>query len=628
MKKNLIKRMILTLILLVCLSFIIASTSSAQSNLEMAEQYAPIFYFEAEENCFPIDANYHIDNSDLYQIQINDAIKIDSWSSSNLDDYSDESYFLDNIHGTVNDDGVIAHYNANKANYDITVYYRANTDLATGFDYVQYWMFYAFNDGELNRHEGDWEMVQVVIPNNGEKYATYSMHYSSHKASWDLIDKDGDHIKVYVARGSHANYFKPFAGKLGFANDIVADNGRILSYTDNDYVLKNIEDYNWKDFGGRWGEVGENLTDAVSSSVLGNAGPESPTARANGDMWNNPIAWANSGLEESEMFFQAKWFIYNFVMIYVLISIIIFAIICFFIYRRHKKTGLGPRFVSMLYIDGFNLKSIGNIVFIVGIIIVIVGLFNNWYSVSYDFSSQGLYSEYDTSGLADLLSIDGINGLQIVIPGQNGATPIGTLSIPFSLIIALGIIFTIIATIGLYRSKKLGYKYIWRGIRIIIPILLLIIVIIAIASFIPVDMMQGSEYIDFNEVINSISSSPFGGEKQLSLNFGQGLYLPITIKWGLGLGAYLILFGGIILIVAGILQVAAKEEFFEPKTSFKLGKNKKEEKPDTSKPAPAEKNQTSSIEEIKSSKICPNCGKEINKDASFCTSCGIQISEK
>jgi hypothetical protein len=78
--------------------------------------------------------------------------------------------------------------------------------------YLEYWQFYVFNDWH-NRHEADWELV-VIRVSRGERgwvprAAAYSSHYGGHWRDWeDLETRDGEHPLVYVARGSHAQYFE------------------------------------------------------------------------------------------------------------------------------------------------------------------------------------------------------------------------------------------------------------------------------------------------------------------------------------------------------------------------------------------------------------------------------------
>ena len=120
----------------------------------------------------------------------------------------------------------------------------------------------------------------------------------------------------------------------------------------------------------------------------------------------------------------------------------------FFIYRRHKKYGLGPRIISIFYINGINLHTIGNILCIVAIVIAFIGLFSPWYHISYNVTGE-IAGSLQTEGVVELIKLDGTNGLQVIRPGTTGPTPMTTLEIPFSLFIAIGFIFLIIATIGI-----------------------------------------------------------------------------------------------------------------------------------------------------------------------------------
>ena len=63
---------------------LLGATCSAQVD---ASEYAPILYFEGEETCYPIDANYHLDNSEEKCISA----------------LLEETCYYDNINGNVND---------------------------------------------------------------------------------------------------------------------------------------------------------------------------------------------------------------------------------------------------------------------------------------------------------------------------------------------------------------------------------------------------------------------------------------------------------------------------------------------------------------------------------------------
>ena len=607
-----VKRSIILVVFLIISVSLTGLTCSADG---IAETYAPIFYFEGEETCYPIDAQYHLDNSDLVCI----------------DPLLEGTCFYDNTHGTIKDEGVINHYKSVMDSYGYTVYYRIYDDFATSSTVIQYWMFYAFNKGELNQHEGDWEMVQVVIDDfDGPLWAAYSQHHSGQRASWSQVEKEGNHINVYVARGSHANYLRSYSGKLGIASDIVGANGKVLNY--NDYTLESLDNQSWIDFQGRWGEVADNEADAIEASILGQAGPPGPKYREEGNMWDDPISWGTSVFESNDMLFTLEWVVYNFVLIFIVISLIIIALLAFRIYRNHKKYGLGPRIVSMLYINGPNLHSIGNILCIVGIIIAILGLFNPWYTISYGVSGEGITDTFKTAGMVDLFKFDGLNGLRMTIPGSSGPTPMGSFVLPFSLFIAIGLIFLIIATIGIPISRKLGTKYIWRGVRLIIPFILIIIVIMALASIvtsaIPAELSTGAEYVE--DILGSISSGPLGGHSTTVISLEGGMIDgQVDLEWGLGSGGWLLLTAGIILIIAGVLELMAKTQFFTTKVPLGTKMPKGAQMPPTPKAATPKETKKPSKEKSKKvktkEKFCTECGDKLEDNTTFCVKCGKKV---
>ena len=619
-------RYIFPLILLLFIVPLFGIGCSAQ----IYEDFSPIFYFESEEKCFPVDASYHIQNSYFYSdtgqlISDNPAgINFDTYSSSELYD----SYYLDNIIGSIDDDKIVNHYQKNEKSYGYTVYYREYYDFESSSTFIQYWMFYAFNKGHLNQHEGDWEMVQVSIPDNGAKWVAYSQHYSGQRATWEQVEKEGNHIKVYVARGSHANFLRSYSGKFGIANDFVDSNGKVLR--PGDYELISLDDVNWLNYSGRWGELGGNVIESTAKSVLGQAGPRGPQYRLSdsGDMWGDPSGWGESLLEADDSIFMLEWFIYSFVMIFIAITIIMFAITGFLIYRRHKKYGLGPRIVSLLYIDGINLKSIGNIVCIIGIVLIILGLIYPWYQISYDTSALDISEEFKTSGLTELLKIDGVSGIQIVIPGQNGFSPLGTLSIPFSVMFGISLIFLIVITIGISYSKKLGSKYITRGIRFLIPVILIIIVMMTLGAVIPSDIAGNDEVSgSISNILNSVSNSPFGNEQTFNIDVGDGLFAPLKLSWGLGAGAWYLLIGGIVLIISGILEKIANTQFFKTKIPIPGKKNQvmqtpqKPNQPQLPDPSKKKKQKKEKTKE----NFCSQCGSELEENATFCINCGNRL---
>src|SRR5207253_8597684 len=72
---------------------------------------------------------------------------------------------------------------------------------------VEYWFLYVFNGFE-NWHEADWEQVTVLFDKKQQPLrAFYSEHGKGEVQRWAAAKPDGNHLVVFVARGSHANYF-------------------------------------------------------------------------------------------------------------------------------------------------------------------------------------------------------------------------------------------------------------------------------------------------------------------------------------------------------------------------------------------------------------------------------------
>ena len=538
----------------------------------LANKYSPIFYFVKGEDFYPVEVEYHIKNSNLNQI-IGDEKLIDSSPDvSTLGSYTEygDNYYLDNTKGTIDDDGIKNDYIAKKGALGYKVYCRV-TNVSNNKNFViQYWMFYAFNKGQLNTHEGDWEMVQILLDSSKKPIEVmYSQHIGGEKTSWSNVEKESNHIKVYVAKGAHANYFRSYQGKMSLANDIVNDNGKILKPNDYKIILlgelgksNHKAEQDWLDFAGRWGDFG-----SIGDELRGKRGPHGPAYRENGEMWNNPTKWGKDLNSVDSNNFKINWFFYNFLLIYIIIAVISLVIKLLLIYRRHKKTGLGKRIFSILYIDGANLKSIGNILTIVGIIIAIFSLFYPWYSMNVDIDT----GEFSTNGEVTLLSIDGKDGVVVnTLESNSGTVQLFSFPIPFSVIIGLGIFFLVLSTVGIFKSRKLGRKYLFSGIKLMIPIIIILIFIAQLSSIIPlapIDVPKESE-----QLIDTISGSPLRGDETKVI----GDYGTVDINWGLEIGGMFLLFSGILILIGGILEIVAKKEFFIPKS--KVEEKKEEEK--------------------------------------------------
>ena len=151
--------------------------------------------------------------------------------------------------------------------------------------WLQYWLFYYYNDFQLlgpllsgGKHEGDWELVQLRLDAAEQPVeAVFSQHTQAESKPWANVRKSGPTPLVYVARGSHANYFGPGSHWSGSWRDRADGKGPQITPT-----LEVVEDTTpWMLWPGRWGD-----TKATSSPIDSNS-PNSPGRRAH---WLNPAA--------------------------------------------------------------------------------------------------------------------------------------------------------------------------------------------------------------------------------------------------------------------------------------------------------------------------------------------------
>jgi hypothetical protein len=185
---------------------------------------------------------------------------------------------------------------------------------------LQYWLFYYDNPLLLpptpfgtfwQSHEGDWELVNVILDASGEpQEVAYSQHCSGQRRAWDdpnLEIRDGTHPVAYVALGSHANYFAPGAGPLGlvpitcipsFVPPLpflqIAD--QVLAGPTVETTIHRIEGMEWSELPGFWGESEYFFTPIAlgpvpaGTAVPFGTGPASPPLQANWNV-NTVLAW-------------------------------------------------------------------------------------------------------------------------------------------------------------------------------------------------------------------------------------------------------------------------------------------------------------------------------------------------
>ena len=186
---------------------------------------------------------------------------------------------------------------------------------------LQYWFFDAFNywgeveDG-FNNHEGDWEMIVLFLKGDMPEYVAYSSHHNEGAVTrrrWTQIEKEGEHPIVYVALGSHANYFT--TGEILVTNPIFFDHTSnagihigpgedIEWHHGSNYILNDDNLPGWVDsYAGLWGvdykswdlKAGEPPSVELTAHFPTD-GPNGPKYSSGGEIrkqWSNPIEWAD-----------------------------------------------------------------------------------------------------------------------------------------------------------------------------------------------------------------------------------------------------------------------------------------------------------------------------------------------
>jgi Tol biopolymer transport system component len=141
---------------------------------------------------------------------------------------------------------------------------------------VQYWFFYYHNPKTyvgFGAHEGDWEMIQVDLDSSEEPiHATYSQHRKAERCNWVNTQHTGGRPVVYVAEGSHANYFSSGYHQNGLSFDTADGNGGVASPLVESFSAPG----GWTDWRGQWGGS--------------DSSPKGPKAQG-GAKWNDPLAW-------------------------------------------------------------------------------------------------------------------------------------------------------------------------------------------------------------------------------------------------------------------------------------------------------------------------------------------------
>ncbi len=537
-----------------------AVTLTSEQESTLAEKYAPTLQFHGGEEVFPVNVTYYIDNCNLNESVADTAVLLTADPTpAGLSSYSNtaRNFYLDNKLGSIEDRGIIDAYKSNEGSLGYTVYSHVTSDGTRVA--IQYWFFYVFNFGTYNNHEGDWEMIEVILDGNLEPLIVgYSQHEEGQQAAWSQVERSGDGPVVYVAKGSHANYFRSFQGKMGPAQDEVAGNGKVLGPDDYDLVVlgetgagNHPSDQGWIDYSGRWGDWGNQTSD-----FMGQRGPLGPAYRMGGTMWSG-LGWVDSravldeGLLTLELLLSYLWLI--------LLALLIIPLL--FMVRRismKRKNGEPIRpIISLLDLSGGSGQKIGNILAIVGVVLGLIGAFLPFYEVSANVQT----GQFATDGYQRVLYVDGISGISINTLVQGGVQQIAALPFPIWALIVVGLLAFIMSLVA-QRPRRAGLKYLSRGVGLLLPLVITVIIVGSIVGLLG-SFNVPIEDASLEEILSTVASNPLGGD-QVVVTPGYGT---VGLIWGIGIGAYVLTIAGLLLIVGGILLLMSRKGEAAPVTA-------------------------------------------------------------
>lgn len=526
----------------------------------LLERHAPILYFHPEEAYFPASIQAALDHSVLQRYTAGGPVTVDSNPTAAAlagapytDPNSGDTYFLNNTGGGVADDaGIRDAYRA--GGYPATVYGHVTTD--QGMTVVQYWFFYAFNPAAWNRHEGDWETIAVLVRDGAPARVGYSQHFDGEQMVWSDVDKEGAHPKVYVARGSHASYLKPYEGRLGIAGDQVSDGGPVWS--PGSYAVTNLGEAanplpgsEWIAYAGRWGEY------SPEAEARGDAGPEGPAFRDNGDIFGTPVLWSdNLGVPDPELL-TLNWVLANLLLFFFLLLALALAIRTALLWRKQRKTKAGIKLWPYAHLRPLDRKSWGMILGAAGIVVGLVAALLPWYVVTLDAQVPGFL---ETSTPREFLKVDGVDGLTFD-PLRPEPQPLRVTLLP----LPVGVMLAITSALFFYKiagkktSRRLGGSFLLKGIVALLPFVFVLILATMVLPLLTGGAGSGGEPVGF---LNAVSASPFGGTSRQVVTDGSGNPMGyVSATWGLGPGAWMLLASAVILFVAAGLCLSQKYSF-------------------------------------------------------------------
>jgi hypothetical protein len=286
-----------------------AQTEPWLEDQRLAETYAPVLYFHPDELFRPQPVEVMLRTAQLHKIRpIGPHVRLlRTVTASDLLRYAGDGYYL-NAWLRDKPSSDYMSYTAHRAYYQSRLSPEAGGPPMIAYAHVvrgreaeqitiQYWLFYWYNDA-FNKHEGDWELVQVMLTPAGKpEWLVLSQHHGGTRRPWSAAQiEEGTHPAVYVALGSHANYFW---GDEVYIQGITVGNARVemadrtgtagravpqvVLMPDREQVQADPArwpGFEWLLFRGGWGEW------APQRDFSGPVGPADK-----GEQWEWPYRW-------------------------------------------------------------------------------------------------------------------------------------------------------------------------------------------------------------------------------------------------------------------------------------------------------------------------------------------------
>jgi hypothetical protein len=165
-----------------------------------------------------------------------------------------------------------------------SIYYHVVGPSPAGYQYIDYWIFYRYNQGflDIGNHAGDWEGITVAP---SADYSTFHFAEFSEHGKWKSFLREnlecdnagehscgtepaehykGLHVMSFPASGSHANYTRPNSGpsedgntdgKAPWGNNLNPEALLLMPATATQGSAWTTGPENWTDWPGRWGET-------------------------------------------------------------------------------------------------------------------------------------------------------------------------------------------------------------------------------------------------------------------------------------------------------------------------------------------------------------------------------------